>query len=194
MCGICGYINKEKYIENDKIILTMNDSLEKRGPNTKNIYIDKNIAFGHCRLSIIDVNNGNQPMKRVIDGKEYIIIYNGELYNTDELRNDLIKKGYNFNTKCDTEVILFAYICYGYDFVNFLNGIFAFSIYDKSKNEVFIVRDRLGIKPLFFTKTNNEIVFSSEIKAILKHPEISAVLDKDGLKELFALGPAHSPR
>ncbi len=193
MCGICGYINKEKYIDNNKIIIAMNDSLERRGPNAKNIYTNKNIAFGHCRLSIIDVNNGNQPMKRIIDGKEYVIIYNGELYNTEELRNDLIKKGFTFKTKCDTEVILLSYICYGRSFINFLNGIFAFAIYDKDKNEIFIARDRLGIKPLFFTKTNNEIVFSSEIKAILRHPEIPAILDKDGLTELLAIGPAHSP-
>lgn len=193
MCGFCGYINKEKYIDNDVIISKMNDTLIKRGPNEQNIYISKNVAFGHSRLSIIDVSNGTQPMKRVIDGKEYVIVYNGELYNTDDLRNNLIKKGYSFKTKCDTEVILVSYICYGYECLNFLNGIFAFAIYDKSKNEVFIARDRLGIKPLFFSKTNNEIIFSSEIKAILKHPEIKAILDKDGLKELLAIGPAHSP-
>lgn len=193
MCGICGYISKEKFVDNDKIIIQMNETLKKRGPNDQNIYIDKNIAFGHSRLSIIDINNGIQPMKRIIDGKEYTIIYNGELYNTDDLRNNLVKKGYTFKTKCDTEVILISYICYGYDCLKFLNGIFAFAIYDKSKNEVFLARDRLGIKPLFFTKTNNEIVFSSEIKAILKHPNVSPILDKDGLKELLAIGPAHSP-
>lgn len=193
MCGICGYINRNNKIENEKIIKKMNETLTKRGPNQNGIYLDKNVALGHSRLSIIDVEGGTQPLKRIIDRKEYVIVYNGELYNTDEIRNNLIKKGFNFKTKSDTEVILISYIYYGISCLDFLNGIFAFAIYDKSNSEVILARDRLGIKPLFYTKNENEIIFASEIKAILAHPNISPILSKDGISQLFMLGPSHIP-
>jgi asparagine synthase (glutamine-hydrolysing) len=221
MCGICGYVNLKENIDNDIVIEDMTNVLKKRGPNDKNTYICGNVALGHTRLSIIDVVAGVQPMKKSIstsnnlNADDYVIVYNGELYNTDNLRNDLIKKGYSFDSKCDTEVVITSYIEYGNRCVDYLNGIFAFAIYDTKENLMYFARDRLGIKPLFYTifknenedennkenenkvsKNNdniNEFIFASEIKGILKHPDVDSILDKEGLLELFALGPAHTP-
>lgn len=195
MCGFCGYVDNKNTIQNDKIIKEMTGTLIKRGPDSNECYIDNNAALGHTRLSIIDVKNGMQPMSKEYNNNKYTIVYNGELYNTNELRKDLENKGYFFFSKCDTEVVLTAYIEYSTKCVNYLNGIFAFAIYDKNNNSVFLARDRLGIKPLFYAiSTNSTFMFASEIKAILKHPEITPILDKKGLMELFGLGPCHSPR
>lgn len=187
MCGFCGYIDFKKNIENDKVITNMNTSLRKRGPNAEKIYTNNNIALGHTRLSIIDVKYGNQPMTIPYEGTNYTIVYNGELYNTNEIKNELKKNGYTFNTKCDTEVVLTSYIEYGENCLNYLNGIFAFAIYNDKTNDVFLARDRLGIKPLFYFQNKNVFVFASEIKGVLKHPEVTPILDRNGLKELFAL-------
>lgn len=194
MCGFCGYVNDSKKIENDTIISNMVDKIVKRGPNDKNVYINNNVALGHVRLSIIDVKNGNQPMIKDINNNRYVIVYNGELYNTKELKYNLISKGYDFSTTCDTEVVLNSFIEYGKDCVNMFNGIFAFAIYDKNNDYIFLARDRLGIKPLFYTITQNStFVFASEIKGILKHPEVTPVLDKYGIMEMFGVGPSHTP-
>ena len=106
MCGFCGYVNNYKNIENDIIISKMVETIKKRGPNAQNVFINKNVALGHARLSIIDVANGNQPMIKDVNNNRYVIVYNGELYNTKEIRNGLLSKGYNFLTTCDTEVVL----------------------------------------------------------------------------------------
>lgn len=187
MCGFCGYVNFENNIENEKTITNMTDMLRKRGPNAENIYINNNVALGHTRLSIIDVKYGNQPMTINYNNVNYTIVYNGELYNTEILRKNLIEKGYTFNTKCDTEVVLISYIEYGKDSIKHLNGIFAFAIYNDKTNDIFLGRDRLGIKPLFYFLNENTLVFASEIKALLKHPEITPVLSKEGLMELFGV-------
>lgn len=194
MCGFCGYVTKNDVITDSNQIEKMNISLEKRGPNDKNIFIKDNVAIGHTRLSIIDVKNGKQPMEKSNKDKKYVIAYNGELYNTDELRDDLKEKGYTFNTTSDTEVVLTSYIEYGYEFINNLNGIFSFVIYDISKNILMLACDRLGIKPLFYTfSEDNTLVFASEIKAILEYNKVKRILDKNGLMEMIGLGPAHTP-
>lgn len=193
MCGFCGYVNKFEEIENDLDIKKMNKKLTLRGPNTNDIFIHENVALGHSRLSIIDVTNGNQPMKKVIDGNTYVIVYNGELYNTKELKSDLISKGYQFSTTCDTEVILTSYIEYKDECVKQFNGIFAFAIYDLNNKNIFLARDRLGIKPLFYTITPNSFIFASEIKSIIEKKDVKRVIDKDGIMELIGLGPAHTP-
>lgn len=194
MCGFCGYVNSKDAITNDKIISDMTNKIIKRGPDAQNVYVDKTTALGHARLSIIDISNGNQPMIKDINKNRYVIVYNGELYNTDELKNSLISKGYSFSTNCDTEVVLTSFIEYGKDCVKMLNGIFAFTIYDKNNDYIFLARDRLGIKPLFYSISNDStFIFSSEIKGILAHPKIEAIIDKEGLMEIFGLGPSHSP-
>lgn len=194
MCGFCGYVNYKKDVTNKYNIEFMNNIIKHRGPNEQNVIIKDNIALGHVRLSIIDLKLGSQPMEKEHDGNKYVICYNGELYNTKEIKDDLIKKGYSFKTKCDTEVVLTAFIEYGTECLKNLNGIFSFCIYDYNKNSIFLARDHLGIKPLFYSLTKDgTLVFASEIKAILKHNEITPILDKEGFMELFALGPAHSP-
>lgn len=171
----------------------MNQTIYKRGPNMQNTFIDENIAFAHSRLSIIDVKDGGQPMQMKRGENTYTIVYNGELYNTEDLRKDLLKKGYQFQNRSDTEVILASFIEYGKDCVHLLNGIFSFAIYDKKENILFLARDRLGIKPLFYTKVQQTFIFGSEIKAILEHPDVTPIMDQQGLMELLALGPAHTP-
>lgn len=196
MCGFCGYVNKNENISNDKLIKKMNNTLKLRGPNDNGVYIDKKTALGHTRLSIIDVEYGKQPMIKTTKDNTYVIVYNGELYNTDTLRDDLIKKGYTFNTKCDTEVILTSYIEYGANSILNFNGIFSFAIYDIKNEKVFLGRDRLGIKPLYYTFTTTpspSFVFGSEIKALLANEDVKRILNKDGIKELFGIGPSHTP-
>ena len=136
MCGFCGYISSNNILD-EKTITDMTNTLKKRGPNAQNTFIYRNVALGHTRLSIIDVKYGNQPMTKNYNNTNYTIVYNGELYNTDILRDNLTKKGYKFTTKCDTEVVLVAYLEYGNEFVNYLNGIFSFAIYYDKDNSIF---------------------------------------------------------
>lgn len=192
MCGICGYMQKEKITENNTI-LSMKESILKRGNSDNNIYINENIALGHARLSIIDIKNGKQPMERTINNTKYTIVYNGELYNTNVLRNILISRGYEFQTESDTEVLLLLYVEFKEKMLKFINGIFAFAIYDSSNNSLFLAKDRLGIKPLFYSIFEDKFIFSSEIKGILASKYIKPVVTKENLIELLSLGPAHSP-
>ena len=194
MCGIAGFINFTKNISKEKNTLeSMVNTLIKRGPDSYGYYTSQNIMLGHRRLIVVDPTGGIQPMRKKVDNNEFIIIYNGELYNTDELRKDLMQEGFSFSSYSDTEVLLTSYICWGTNCVSKLNGIFAFAIYDQKKNEVFLARDHMGVKPLFYTIKENTFIFASEIKALLAHPMVDAKLDKDGLTELFALGPAIIP-
>jgi asparagine synthase (glutamine-hydrolysing) len=194
LCNFCGYINNKEIIENDSIIMKMTEKVKKDEQNDLNIFVDKKIALGHTRLSIIDLKNENQPMIKDINNNRYVIVYNGKLYNTDDLRTNLISKGYDFVTTCDAEVVLNSFIEFGKKCVNMLNGIFSFAIYDKKNEYIFLARDRLGVKPLFYSISNkNTFVFSSEIKALLEHPEITPIIDKNSLMEIFGLGPAHTP-
>ena len=192
MCGICGYMQKEKITENNTI-LSMKESILKRGNSDNNIYINENIALGHARLSIIDIKNGKQPMEKTINNTKYTIVYNGELYNTNVLRNILISRGYEFQTESDTEVLLLLYVEFKEKMLKFINGIFAFAIYDSSNNSLFLAKDRLGIKPLFYSIFEDKFIFSSEIKGILASKYIKPVVTKENLIELLSLGPAHSP-
>ena len=194
MCGIVGILNFHNRILNKEIILKkMMNSISNRGPDSSGEYISDNILLGHRRLIVVDPTGGLQPMKKIFNDKEYVIIYNGELYNTEDLRKELIDKGFTFNSYSDTEVLLTSYICYGADFISKLNGIFAFAIYDKKENKVILARDPMGVKPLFYTIKNNEIIFGSEIKALFCHPEVKPIIDERSLTELFALGPAVVP-
>lgn len=194
MCGIVGIINFHKNILDDKdILFKMENSLTKRGPDEEGHYLSKNVLFGHRRLVVVDKDVGKQPMIKNIENKEYILIYNGELYNTEDLRKDLLNKGFKFNSYSDTEVLLNSYIYYKEKAVEKLNGIFSFAVFDKKENTIFLARDQMGVKPLFYSIKNNNIIFASEIKAILCHPDIKPIVDEKGLTELFALGPARIP-
>ncbi len=192
MCGICGYITKSDISEFDTIN-TMKNSILHRGKNENNIFVHKNLAFAHARLSIRDVKNGSQPMQKVISNNTYTIVYNGEIYNTELLKNILISRGYDISTECDTEILLLLYIEFKEKMLKFINGIFSFAIYDENESTLFLAKDRLGIKPLFYSYVDDTFVFSSEIKGIFASGFVKPVVTKEELIELFALGPAHSP-
>ena len=194
MCGIAGFINFNRNLENEEnILINMTDTLAYRGPNAEGYFVSSNVMFGHRRLVVVDPEGGKQPMRKIVNDKEYIIVYNGELYNTEDLRTELLESGFKFESYSDTEVLLTSYIKWGNDCVSKLNGIFAFAIYDKKDNRVLLARDAMGVKPLFYTIKNGNFIFGSEIKTLLAHPQVEAEVDKDGLTELFALGPAVSP-
>ena len=193
MCGIVGFTNYKKNINNPTYILNrMKDTLTNRGPDEEGIYSSDEIFMAHKRLIVIDPIGGKQPMITKYNENEYSIVYNGQIYNCVELRNLLIENGFTFNTTSDTEVLLKAFIFYGYDVVKHLNGIFAFAIWNKEKEELFLARDHFGIKPLFYTLLNDNFVFASEIKALFEFPDVEKVIDKNGLCELFGIGPAHT--
>lgn len=201
MCGICGFCgfkddftaseNFEK--ENLNTLIKMREAIEYRGKDEHGEYLRKNVGFSHARLSIRDLSNGRQPMIRYKDGNEFAIVFNGEIYNTDELTPQLINKGFYPETTCDTEVILLLYMAYGEDFISMLNGIFAFAIFDGANNKLLLVRDRVGVKPLFYTIQNDLLVFGSEIKALFAHPDIKPRVNVDSFREIFGIGPARTP-
>lgn len=194
MCGITGFINFKKNIkEENKILKDMTDTLTNRGPNSQGMYISNNVMLGHRRLIVVDPEGGGQPMKKSVNGKEYVLVYNGELYNTEDLRKELIEDGYKFEGYSDTEVLLLSYIKWGIDAISKFNGIFAFAIYDEKNRRIVLARDAMGVKPLFYSIKNDTFIFGSEVKSLFKHPYVDPVVDKDGLTELFALGPAVIP-
>ncbi len=194
MCGITGFSNFKKDIDDEfNYIVCMSKSLIHRGPDSHNYYRNKNVIFAHRRLSIVDPIGGSQPMTRVHNGFKYTIVYNGEIYNTKYLKDKLIKEGYDFSSYSDTEIILFSYIHYKEDCVNLLNGIFAFAIFDEQKQNIFVARDHLGVKPLFYSTKDDYFIFASEIKALLRHPMVTSVVSKEGLLDILSLGPSRSP-
>lgn len=173
MCGINGIISKEK--NKDKLIKEMNNRIIHRGPDAEGIYVDSDVALGQRRLSIIDLEGGNQPIYN--KDKSILIVYNGEIYNYKELKEEL--KEYEFITDSDTEVILHGYEKWGSDLPNKLRGMFAYAIYDKNKNEIFISRDHFGIKPFYYYQNKDVILFGSEIKSFLAHPKFKKELNKE---------------
>ena len=194
MCGITGFVNYKKDISSYKNVLSeMTNELHKRGPDEEGFYLNNHIALGHKRLIVIDPEGGKQPRIKKISFGEYAIVYNGQIYNTKELRETLKENGFEFNTYSDTEVLLNAYIYYGNDVVNHLNGIFSFAIWNSHTEELFLARDQFGVKPLFYTIFNDNFIFASELKAIFKFPNIPKIVDKQGISELFGIGPAHTP-
>jgi len=197
MCGIGGFCDFTKdYIENKEYYQAVLEDIHQiqahRGPDDSGVWLERHVGFSHARLSIIDLSTGHQPILRAIDGHIWAIVYNGELYNTAELRQQLIAAGWAFETQTDTEVILVAYLEYGPEFVTRLNGIFAFAIWDPIKEQLFLYRDRSGIKPLFFFRQHDQLLFASEIKGILACPGMKARLDHQGMNEIFSIGPART--
>lgn len=175
MCGIAGIYNLNSEPVSQELLKKMCDIIRYRGPDDEGYYVDNNIGFGHRRLSIIDLVTGHQPMSN--EDETIWITYNGEIYNYIELMETLQKRGHVFRTKSDTEVILHAYEEYGDKCVDYLNGMFAFAIWDKRKQELFCARDRLGIKPFYYYYDGKRFVFASEIKAILQVPSIDVIPD-----------------
>lgn len=195
MCGFAGFLNfKADFLYNsheyDNALLEMCRVLYHRGPDENGKILTKNYGIAHTRLSIIDLENGRQPMTIRIDGNIYRIVYNGEIYNTDELRKDLISRGWRFETTSDTEVILVGFIEYGIEIATMLNGIFAFFVVDENHKVAYLVRDQVGVKPLYYMEYEDTIIFSSEIKGIFAFPGITPKIDMSGLNEVLSLGPA----
>lgn len=194
MCGITGWVDFQRNMQKEtETIRKMTETLAKRGPDDTNIWTDTHVGLGHKRLVVVDAEGGKQPMTRKKQGYCYTICYNGELYNTEDIRKELLIKGYSFQGHSDTEVLLSAYIEWEEKCVDFLNGIFAFAVWDERKGQLFIGRDRLGVKPLFFTEVKKGFLFGSELKALLAHPEVKTEIDREGLSEVLALGPSRSP-
>ena len=187
MCGIAGILSSDIDLRQEKEMLwRVSDSLKMRGPDARGEYITRSVALIHRRLSVIDPEKGVQPMRF---GK-YIIVYNGEIYNTDEIRRELRFHGYVFETDCDTEVVLKSYHLWQERCAEKLNGIFAFAIYNMDSEEIFLCRDRIGVKPLFYSKTKDLFAFASRTDTLLHVKGIEPVCDENGLNEIFMLGPA----
>ena len=185
MCGITGEINFRTQINNE-IIREMSRALTPRGPDADGLFEHEHVCLAHRRLIVIDPDNGAQPMTF----GDCTLVYNGELYNTAEIRDGLEKRGYRFLGHSDTEVVLKAYVEYGEKCLDMFNGIFAFAVWNKSEQTLFLARDRIGVKPLFYAETDNGLVFASEIKALLKHPAIKPVLTEEGAAHIMLVGPA----
>ncbi|MBC2722577.1 asparagine synthase (glutamine-hydrolyzing) [Desulfosporosinus sp.] len=194
MCGIVGMVNWAHDLTLQKeVLIKMTNTLIPRGPDAEGYWLSPRAAFGHRRLVVVDPLGGRQPMIRRRGEHTYTLIYNGELYNTSEIRQELLSRGYNFEGHSDTEAVLLSYLEWGPSCVDRLNGIFAFGIWDSKEQQLFVARDRLGVKPLFYSEKTGSIVFASELKALLKHPDIAPIISKEGLSEVFLVGPARSP-
>ncbi|WP_437274657.1 asparagine synthase (glutamine-hydrolyzing) [Sorangium sp. So ce375] len=188
MCGIAGWVDYERDLTRERDALrAMTETMRLRGPDDEGSWLAPRAALGHRRLAIIDLEGGHQPMIADQDGAPVaVLIYTGEVYNFRELRGELEARGHRFKTHSDTEVVLRAYLEWGAGFPRRLNGMYAFALWDVRAEELLLVRDRLGIKPLFYQRTGRGVLFGSEPKAILANPLASPVVDVGGLRELLA--------
>ncbi|MEQ1545118.1 asparagine synthase (glutamine-hydrolyzing) [Methyloglobulus sp.] len=192
MCGISGIYDRSSKPIDQATLERMTTVLNHRGPDGAGYFLDGEIGLGHRRLSIIDVEGGAQPMFNKDETLQ--IVFNGEIYNFIELRNELKSFGHSFKTLSDTEVIIYAYEQWGIDCVNHFNGMFAFAIWDKRKKELFLARDHLGIKPLYYSLIGGRLIFASEIKALLQVPDCQREMGVDALAELFTFRYVPSPK
>ena len=190
MCAIAGLICLPCDQETKAKMLS---TMRRRGPDDNGCFQKEGVTLLHSRLAVIDINGGRQPMVFSCNGENYIIVYNGELYNTDELRRELTKYGHQFLGHSDTEVLLHAYAEYGEACVERFNGIFAFAVWEEKAGRLFLARDRIGVKPLFYKQQGKGLLFASEIKTILAHPSVRAQLDLFGARQLLLLGPGRLP-
>lgn len=191
MCGIAGFVNPEVSESTELILNRMLTRIQHRGPDECGLYLNKQACMGNVRLSIVDLTSGQQPLSTE-DGTMWIA-YNGEVYNHLELKADLVRKGHRFRTNCDTEVVLHLYQEYGAECLPLLNGQFAFSIWDERKKELFLARDRMGIRPLFYTIKSKTFVFGSEVKALFEFPGIDRQLSTHSLKQVFSFWTTLTP-
>lgn len=198
MCSIAGFFDPSANFlsrqgEFEHILQQMGRTQAHRGPDDSGILLTGQCGLSHTRLSVIDLENGRQPMTKSIDGYHYHIVYNGEIYNLAKLRRELAERGFAPETSSDTEAILLSFLAFGPEFVRRLDGIFAFAIYDERHKILSLYRDSFGVKPLFYTLQNGTLIFSSEIKGLFCFPQVTARLNADGLNEIFGLGPARTP-
>ena len=190
MCAIGGVLGA---VPQEQILNEMLETMSCRGPDGRGKSIWPDGALLHTRLAVMDPEGGRQPMELNWAGERYVLVYNGELYNTAQLRRELEKQGHQFQTHCDTEVVLHAYAQYGADCVGRFNGIFVFAVWEENRRRLFLARDRIGVKPLFYWQQGKRLVFASEIKTVLAWPEVHPVLDDMGAAQLVLLGPGRLP-
>jgi asparagine synthase (glutamine-hydrolysing) len=189
VCGIVGWVSFQRDLRREGAVLrAMTATMTLRGPDAEGVWLGPHAGLGHRRLSVIDLRTGAQPMSVDRDGAEAAVVtYSGEIYNFRELRDELRGLGHGFRTASDTEVLLRAYLQWGESFVDRINGMFAFGLWDPRERALLLVRDRMGIKPLYYHPTPDGVVFASEPKGLLAHPSVTAVVDDDGLRELLAV-------
>ena len=190
MCAIAGILG---LAYNETIIQKMLHTMRKRGPDGNGVAMTAGSCLLHSRLAIIDPEGGQQPMKLHWQGKCYTLIYNGEIYNTDEVRTELMKLGHEFSGHSDTEVVLHAFAQWQENCLPRFNGIFAFAVWERESKALFLARDRMGVKPLFYKIHKNGLLFASEIKTILQYPDVERKLDAEGISEILLLGPGRTP-
>ncbi|QXE38488.1 asparagine synthase (glutamine-hydrolyzing) [Streptomyces sp. GMY02] len=195
MCGLAGWVSYGRDLSGaGEVASAMTGTMVCRGPDAGGLWTSKHAVLGHRRLAVIDLEGGRQPMAAAADGSLPAITYTGEVYNFQELREELAALGHEFRTSSDTEVVLRAYLEWGASFAEHLNGIYAFAIWDPRTEELLLVRDRMGVKPLYYHTTEDGVIFGSEPKAILAHDEVEAVVDAEGLREIFSIvkTPGHA--
>lgn len=195
MCGIAGQIYCEAGYVKDRMPIyeKMQRALRRRGPDQRGIYTDQYAALIHTRLCVIDPQGGKQPMRYERGDEEYVLVYNGELYNTEQIRRELTLRGYCFEGHSDTEVLLQSYVEWKDKCVEKFNGIFAFAVWEKHNGRLFIARDRIGVKPFFYTLRGRSFLFASELKALLCDPDTDRHVSREGLAELLLIGPGRTP-
>jgi asparagine synthase (glutamine-hydrolysing) len=184
MCGICGFCFPDKKQIDFNVLKKMTSALKHRGPDDEGYYTDAGIALGHRRLSIIDLNTGKQPIHN--EDESVYVVFNGEIYNFPELKKDLESRGHAFYTKTDTEILVHLYEEMREGLLEEINGMFAFALWDKKSKKLFLARDRIGIKPLYYSYNSNGLAFSSEPKALLQLPWIEGKLDLQGLSHYLS--------
>jgi asparagine synthase (glutamine-hydrolysing) len=189
MCGMAGWVSYDGDLEaHHDVIETMTKTMSLRGPDAGGVWIDRHVGLGHRRLAVIDLAGGAQPMQAEERGRAIAsLIYTGEVYNFVDLRDELKQLGHRFKTRSDTEVVLRGYLQWGDRVAEHLNGMFAFAIWDVRSEELLLIRDRMGVKPLFYYPTADGVLFGSEPKAILAHPHVRPRVNKDGLREILVL-------
>lgn len=187
MCGIAGWVSFDQDLTGrSEVIDAMTETMARRGPDDRGTFVREHVGLGHRRLAVIDLPGGAQPMVTAAGGGEVAIVYSGEVYNYRELRGELRGLGHSFHTDSDTEVVLRGYVQWGEGVADRLNGMYAFAVWDRRDEKLVLVRDRMGIKPLYVYPTPDGVLFGSEPKAILAHPLVRPVVDADGVRELFA--------
>ncbi|NLG68911.1 MAG: asparagine synthase (glutamine-hydrolyzing) [Firmicutes bacterium] len=194
MCGVAGWVDFGRDLTGlREQVEAMGATLACRGPDACGLWVSPHAVLAHRRLVVLDPQGGQQPMARDRDGRRYVIVYNGELYNTDEIRAELASRGWRFRGYSDTEALLLAYVEWGPACLARFNGIFAFAIWDEASRRLFMARDRLGVKPLFYAEREGGLLFGSELKALLAHPLVPPEVDAEGLAEVLVMGPARTP-
>ena len=191
MCGICGVFSFDRPVTDSTALEAMMDAIKHRGPDSQGVHVEGHVGLGVRRLSIIDLKTGDQPIHN--EDSSVWIVFNGEIYNYKQLRKKAIEAGHRFYTLTDTEVVVHLYETYGEDSIRMLDGMFAICIWDKMNQRLLLARDRLGEKPLYYLRTENELVFASEPKAIFANPVFVPRIDLHSLQAYLVLGYVASP-